>query len=134
MIKINWTEVANLKTLLKRQGATKGFELIVMILYHAQQESDRIRIQLDNLEELLFSIESDRNVRGIFLYDLDIKKPFLRWREEERINPLETIPHSGHPNIILEFNDMPVMAKKVWVEITYVQLQQYLNTIKASQT
>lgn len=128
MIKINWTEVTNLKTLLQRQGATDEFELVVMILYHAKQESDRMRVQLDDLEELLFSIESDRKVRGVFLYDIDIKKPFLRFREDENVSPLESIPNSGHPNVILEFGKMSPEARDVWMEITYAKIQQHLTT------
>jgi hypothetical protein len=128
MIKINWTEVSNLKTLLQRQGATSGFELVVMILYHAKLESDRIRVQLEDLEGLLFSIESDRRVRGVFLYDVEIKKPFLRFREPELVSPLESIPNSGHPDVVLEFGKMSPEARDVWMEITYVQLLQHLQT------
>jgi len=128
MIKINWTEVSNLKTLLQSQGATSNFELVVMILYHSQTESDRVRVQLEDLDGLLFSIESDRRVRGVFLYDTEIKKPFLRFREAEQVSSLEITPDSGHPNVVLEFNKMSPEARDVWVEITYVKLLQHLQT------
>ena len=132
MIKINWAEVSNLKSLLKRQGQDDAYELVVMILYHNNQDSDRIQVALDQLEQLLFTLESDRRVRSLFLYDLDLQRPFLKIQEAEQVNALETVPNSGHPSVVRDFNEMPPEAKQVWVEITYSKLLQHLNTTGVS--
>ena len=132
MIKINWAEVSKLKSLLKRQGEEDTYELVVMILYHNSQDSDRIQVALEQLEQLLFSLESDRRVRGLFLYDLELQRPFLRFQEAEQVNALETVPSSGHPGVIRDFNEMPPEARQVWVDITYSKLLQHLNTTGVS--
>ena len=132
MIKIVWTEVTNLKSLLKRQGQNDSYELVVMVLYHGSSDSSRIQVELGNLEDLLFGIESDRRVRGVWLYDTDLQRPFLRFQEAEHVNALETVPSSGHPNVILDFNKMSPGARRVWVDITYSKLQQHLSTIGVS--
>jgi len=127
MIKINWSEVDNLKTILMQQGQTEAFEMVVVVLYSTKSSCDKVQVKLGSLEESLFSIGGDRNVRGILLYDIEMKRPYLRFCEEARVNTLETVSGSGHPNLILEFKNMTSEARDVWVEITMSRLQHFLS-------
>jgi hypothetical protein len=127
MIKINWSEVEATKAKLFRDGATDAFEMVVIVLYYTKSECDKIQIRLGQLEESLFDLGGDKDVKGIFLYDIEMKKPYLKCEEPDRVSALETVPNSGHPNILLEFNRMSPAGRSVWVEIALSRLQHYIS-------
>ena len=126
MIRINWSDVEATKNKLLQNGANNSFELIIMILYHKRQECDRVQIRLEDLERALFEIGSNRDVKGIFLYDISLKVPYLKCEEPDQVNDLETVPNSGHPNILIDFNNMSPEARDVWIEIALAQQQHYV--------
>lgn len=128
MIKINWNEVENFKNLMMRQGLTNAHEFTVLILYHGKRDSERMHVQLENLEPTLFDIETNRRVRGVYIYDLECKRMFLKFCDTHQVNALETAPSSGHPHVLLEFNGMSPEGKDVWVDITEAALQNYLSS------
>ncbi len=127
MIRINWDEVEATKAKLFREGATDAFEMVVVILYHTKSKCERIQIRLGQLERSLFDLGDDHNVKGIFLYDIGMKRPYLKCEAPERVNILETVPNSGHPNILLDFNQMSPEGREVWVEIALSRLQHYIH-------
>lgn len=126
MIKINWSQVKNLKTHLLRQGFTKETELLVMVFYSQNIDSQKLKVQLDKIDNVLFTIESNPQVTGVFVFDVDAKKPLWRVREQEIMDSLESIPSSGHRNIVRDFASMPSEQKDVWIEICLASLQQHL--------
>jgi hypothetical protein len=123
MIKINWAEVHAAKTKLFSDGETNSFEMVIIVLYYSKSECDRIQITLDQLEQALFDIGSNRDVKGVFLYDIDLKKPYLKCEEPDRANVLESVPNAGHPNVVKEFNEMTAEARDVWAKITIANVQ-----------
>lgn len=127
MIKINWSEVQATKERLLRDGATKSFEMIVIVLYYTKSECDKLQITLGELESVLFDLGGNDDIKGVFLYDIDMKKPYLKCEEPERVNSLETVSNSGHSNILLEFNNMSAEGRDVWLEIAMSKLQHYIN-------
>lgn len=127
MIRINWDEVEATKAKLFREGATEAFEMVVVVLYHTRSECDKIQIRLGQLEKSLFDLGDDNNVRGVFLFDVAMKHPYLKCEEPERANHLETVPNSGHPNILLDFKSMSPEGRDVWVEIALSRLQHYIS-------
>ena len=126
-VKINWNDVEATKVRLFREGATEAFEMVVIVLYHTKSECDKIPIRLGQLERSLFDLGDDQNIKSIFLYDISMKQPYLKCEALERVNILETVPNSGHPNILLEFNEMSPEAREVWVEIALSRLQHYIH-------
>jgi len=127
MIRINWTEVEATKNKLLREGATSSLEMVVMILYHSHSEVNKIEITLDQLEESLFDICNDKDVKSIFLYDAQIKKPYLKCEAHTRVSALERVPNSGHPNIIAELQGMSPEARDVWHQIAIASAQYYIS-------
>jgi len=127
MIRINWSEVESVKTQLLRGGAADTLEMIVIIFYHNRSDCDKLQIKLEQLEEVLFDVGSNQNVKGVFLYDLAMKKPYLKCEEVDRTSALESVPLSGHPNVVTEFGKMSPEARDVWVEIAIAQQQYYVN-------
>lgn len=127
MIKINWNEVDNFKNFMLRQGASDSLELSIIILYHGKRDSERLQIKLGSIGPALYNISENNHVRGVYIYDLECKKAFLRFCSANKVNNLETVPVSGHPNILLEFNGMTPECKDVWLDITEAALQQYLT-------
>jgi hypothetical protein len=127
MIRINWSEVEATREQLLRDGATKSFEMVVIVFYHSKSECDKIQVRLGQLEESLFTIANNNDVKGVYLYDVEMKKPYLKCEEQERANALERVPSSGHPNVLLEFNQMHPEGRGVWVDITIVSLQYYMQ-------
>lgn len=127
MIKINWNEVEATKTKLFRDGATKDFALVVIILYNSKSECQRENITLKELEQFLFDIGSDQDVKGVFLYDLEMKKPYFKCEEPDRVNVFESVPNSGHSNVLVEFKEMLPEARDVWTEIAIANAQHYIS-------
>lgn len=127
MIRINWSEVEATKIKLLRGGATDSLEMIVIIFYHNKSDCDKLQIRLGQLEQVLFDLGSDDNIRGVFLYDIAIKKPYFRCEESERGSGIEAMPVSGHPNVIVEFGKMSPQAKDVWLEIAMSQQYHYIS-------
>ena len=127
MIRINWSEVEATKFRLLQSGATDSLEMMVIVFYHNKSDCSKLQIKLGELEKVLFDLGSDENVRGVFLYDIGIKKPYFRCEESLRGSGIETVPVSGHPNVIIDFNKMSPEAKNVWLEITMSQQYHYVN-------
>jgi len=127
MIKINWSEVEAVKVKLLQGGATDSLELLVIVFYHNTPSCDKINIQLGQIEKVLFELGSNDQVKGVCLYDITMKKPYFQCEEPTRINGLETIPNSGHHNIVLEFDKMSDEARDVWLEIALAQSQHYVG-------
>lgn len=127
MIKINWSEVEATKNQLLRNGATDSFEMMIIIFYHTKHDCDKIQIQLGSLEKTLFEICANLDVKGIFLYDAAMKKPYFKVQEADRVNELEEVPSSGHAFVITEFNKMSPRARHVWVKIAISQQQHYIK-------
>jgi hypothetical protein len=101
--------------------------MVIIILYHSKSECDKVQVTLDQLEESLFEIGSNRDVRGIFLYDVEIKKPYLKCEEPDRASALESVPNSGHPNILIELKGMSPEARDVWTDIAIASAQHYIS-------
>ena len=127
MVRINWEDVTATKEKLFRDGATDAFELTIVVFYYSKSECDKVHIHLGQLEEALFDIVDDQNVKGIFLFDAQIQKPYLRCEGPDRVNALESVPSTGHPNILLEFDKMSQEGRDVWIEITLAGLQHYIS-------
>lgn len=127
MIKIDWGEVEDTKERLRREGATNSFQMVIIVLYHSKSGADRVKIRLEQLEAELFSVANNSDVKSIFLYDVEMKKPYLKCEEADRANILETVPQSGHPQILLEFDEMPPEGRDVWLDITLAEVQHYLK-------
>jgi len=127
MIRIDWDEVEATKAKLLREGATDALEMVVIVLYYTKSECDKIQIRLGQLEKSLFDLGGNEDVKGIFLYDIEVRKPYLKCEEPNRVSALETVPNSGHPTILLEFNKMPPEGRDVWVEIALSKLQHYIS-------
>jgi len=127
MIRINWSEVEATKVRLLQSGATDSLEMIVIIFYHNKSDCNKIQIKLGQLEQALFDLGSNSEVKSIFLYDLAMKKPYLKCEEQERTSGLEAIPISGHHSIITEFGKMSPEAKDVWLDIAMSQQHHYVN-------
>jgi len=128
MIKIDWSQIKNLKLLLLRQGYTNESDVMVMIMYRHHRDSQRTSVKLGQLDRLLFDIESNLNVVGIYLFDAEFKKPLWRMRAISHQDLLENIPSSGHPNILKEFINMMPEQRKVWLDIAIAQMSKYLAT------
>lgn len=126
MIRINWDEVEAIKNQLLSKGATYALELVVIVFYHNKPDSDKIQIYLGQLEESLYQIGEDANVKSVFLYDITLKKPYLKCEEPDRVSALESVPNSGHPDVLAEFGKMSPEARDVWVEIAMSQQQHYV--------
>lgn len=126
-IRINWSEVGAMKAKLLRDGATDAFEIMIIVFYYTKPECDRFQVELGQLEESLFELGGNQNVKGIFLYDVDMRRPYLKCEEPDRVSALESVPNSGHPNILLEFNKMTPQGRDVWVEIALSRLQHYIS-------
>ncbi|MEE8113312.1 MAG: hypothetical protein V3T23_03050 [Nitrososphaerales archaeon] len=127
MIRINWREVEDTRTRLLRDGATDSLEMVVLFLYHNKSDCDKVQIQLGQLQKSLFELSSNEFIKGIFLYDLAVKKPYLKCEEPDRVSIVEAVPSSGHPNVIAEFGKMSPEAKDVWLEIAMSQQQHYVS-------
>ncbi len=127
MIRINWTEVEATRAKLFREGATDAFELVVIVFYYSRSKCDKIQIRLGQLEQSLFDIGGDQDVKGIFLFDIAMGKPYLKCEEPDRVSALETVPNSGHPDIVKDFGKMTPEGKDVWIEIALAELQHYIS-------
>ena len=128
MLRIDWTQVKNLKAHLLRQGYTEDTEVGVMLLYRGSVESQQTKIKLKRLEQLLYDVCDHVDITGFYVFDAELKKPLWRVREtDSSSNTVESIPSSGHPNIVLDFGNMSPEQKEVWVAMTEASLQQYLT-------
>lgn len=127
MIKIDWGEVENFKLLMNREGVSDSQEFSIIILYHGKRDSERRAIKLANIESALFEISDNGQIRGLYVYDLECKRVFLRFCSDNQVNNLETAPASGHPYVLREFGGMTPECRDVWVDITEAALQQYLT-------
>lgn len=126
MLKIDWAQVKNLKAHLLRQGYTEESDVTVMILYRGKTESQQAKIKLGTLEKVLFDICDHVDVTGFYLFDAELKKPLWKIKEVEHTNTLESIPSSGHPSIIRDFDNMTPEQKDIWVKITEASVQQFM--------
>lgn len=127
MIRINWSEVEDTKNKLLRSGVTDAMEMVIIIFYHNKLESDKMQIRLNQLEKVLFDLGANAAIRSLFLYDLAMKRPFLKFEEAQRASVGEEIPTSGHCSVVAEFGKMSPEAKDVWLEIAWAQQQHYVS-------
>ena len=127
MLKIDWTQVKNLKDHLVRQGYTDDTDVAVMIVYRNKTESQQAKIKLGTLEKLLFEICNNSNIVGFYLFDAELKRPLWKIKEETNKNSVEPIPSSGHPSIIRDFKSMSPEQREVWLQMTLASLNQYIT-------
>lgn len=127
MIKIDWSEVDATKNRLLQSGMTDSYEMMIIVFYHNRIDCDKIQVRLANLEEAFFEIGSNESVKGIFLYDITMKRPFYKCQEPDRVSALESVPNSGHPHVLTDFGSMSPEARDVWVEIAIAQQQHYVS-------
>lgn len=120
-------EIKTLKTHLMRLGLTEDTELMLLIFYKGQSESQRIKVKLGRLDRLLFDAESNPNVTSIFLFDSEVKRPYWRLQAHQHTGSLEVIPSSGHPSIVRDFGNMSQEKRDTWVDITVASIQQYTS-------
>lgn len=129
MVKINWSEVEATKDQLLRSGATDSFEMMIIVFYHSKHDCDRVQVRLANLEQALFDIVANSDVKGVFLYDAAMKKPYYKAQEADRVSELETAPVSGHPSVLAEFDKMTPEARDVWLEISMSQQAHHVQGV-----
>ena len=127
MLKIDWAQVKNLRAHLKRQGYTDESDVAIMILYRGNNESQRLKIKLKALEEILFEVGARPEVTGFYLFDAELKKPLWKLKEVDHSSSLESIPSSGHPSVILDFKSMTPDQRNVWVDMTTASIEQYVE-------
>lgn len=126
MLRINWTQVTGLKEHLARQGFHPSSEILVMTLYKGTDPT-RTKIRFDQLQSFLFEAEGDRNLIGIFVLDAKSNKPLWSAKAAEREESLESIPTSGHANIVIEFKNMNAEQKRIWIDMMISALQTYVD-------
>lgn len=119
-------EIKSLKQHLQRLGLTEDTEMMLLIFYKGQAESQRIKVKLNRLDRLLFDAESNPQVTSIFLFDSEVKRPLWRLKADESSNAFEAIPTTGHPEVIREFATMSQEKRDTWVDIMVASIQQYM--------
>lgn len=128
MIRIDWNEVEAAKSRLLQSGATEAMEMVIIVFYFNKLDSDKIQVRLGQLEKALWNLSSNRQVKGIFLYDATLTKPFLKCEAVEKTTGLgEVVPNSGHCSIVADFGKMSPEARDVWLEIAFSQQQHYVS-------
>lgn len=127
MIKIDWTQIKELKQSLISQGFNEQAILTIVISYQNISKVGKVQTELCMLENALFDLESDERVTGIYIFDEDGKRPFLRIRQQANTEGVEVIPSSGHSGIIKDFSCMDREQRKVWVDITEAAIRQHIN-------
>ena len=128
MIKINWSDVENFQGLMQRQGVAESQEFSIIILYNGKRDSERYQVKLSSIQTTLWDISADKQVRGVYVYDLECQRAYLRFLSKNQVSTLEVAPASGHPQVLLEFGNMTPESRDVWLDITEAALQQYLMT------
>lgn len=131
MLRINWTQVRGLKDHLARNGFHDESELMVMLLYRSNIDPVKTRINFSQLQSFLFEAEGDQNLIGVFVFDAKNNKPLWSAKAAEREESLESVPSSGHPNIINEFKNMSQEQKQTWIDIMVASAQSYVDKEKA---
>ena len=120
-------EIKSLKQHLQRLGLTEETEMMLLVFYKDQAESQRIKVKLNRLDRLLFDAESNPQVTSVFLFDAEVKRPLWRIKAEETSNNgFEAIPTTGHPEVIREFATMSQEKRDTWVDIMVASIQQYM--------
>lgn len=127
MIRINWDEVELVKTKLFRSGATDAFEMMIIIFFNTKSRCDKRPVTLGDLEKTLFDLSGDENIKGLFLYDIAVKQPYLKCEKLSHVNAVETVPDSGHLNVLSDFGNMTSEGRDVWMEIMMSELQHYMD-------
>lgn len=131
MLRINWSQIKGLKEHLARQGFQPESELLVMTLFKKNIDPVRMRVNIAQLEGYLFEVEQEPNLIGIFVLNGKNNKPLWSARAAERENSLETIPTSGHSNIVTEFKNMNPEQKQTWVDILTSAAQTFIDKEEA---
>ncbi len=127
MLRINWTQVRGLKEHLARQGFYEESELMVMTLYRSNIDPVKTRIAFSQLQNFLFEAEGDPNLIGVFVFDAKNNKPLWSAKAAEREESLESIPPSGHPNIVTEFKNMSPEQKQIWIDVMTAAAQSFVD-------
>ena len=127
MIKIDWTQIKELKESLTSQGFNEHTILTIIVFYKGNNKAGKAKTTLGMLENTLFDLESDDAVTGICIFDEDSKRPFLKIRPQANTDGKEIIPSSGHSGVIEDFDSMSPEQKRVWVDITEAAIRQHTN-------
>jgi hypothetical protein len=125
-IRINWTQVRGLSDHLARQGFHPTSDILVMTLYKGT-DPIRTKIKFEQLQTFLFDCESNMNLIGIFVLDAKTNKPLWSAKAAEREEALESIPTSGHANVVIEFKNMTAEQKQIWIDMMISAVQSYVN-------
>ena len=126
MLRINWTQVRGLRDHLARQGFHPTSEILVMTLYRGT-DPIRTKIKFEQLQSFLFECEGDQNLIGVFVLDAKSNKPLWSAKAAEREEALETIPTSGHANVVLDFKNMTPEQKQIWIDMMTSAAQSYVD-------
>lgn len=126
MLRINWTAVKGLNDHLARQGFSATSEIMVMTLYKGT-DPIRTKIKFEQLQNFLFECEGNQNLIGIFVLDAKSNKPLWSAKAAERKEALETIPTSGHANIVIDFKNMIPEQKQIWIDMMTSAAQSYMD-------
>ncbi len=126
MLRINWTQVKGLKDHLARQGFNPTSEILVMTLYKGT-DPIRTKIRFEQLQGFLFDCEGNQTLIGIFVLDAKTNKPLWSAKAAEREESLESIPTSGHANVVVEFKNMTPEQKQIWLDMMTSAVQSYVD-------
>ena len=126
MLRIDWNSVRGLKDHLARQGFHPESEIFVMTLYR-KSDPVRVKIKLEQLQTCLFEIQGDANLTGIFVLDVKSNKPLWSARAAEREEALESIPTTGHANVVVEYKNMNPENRQVWIDIMVAAAQSFVD-------
>jgi hypothetical protein len=130
MLRINWTQVKGLKDHLARQGFYDESELMIMTLYRSNLDPIRTKISFSELQPFLFEAEGNPNLIGVFVFDAKNNKPLWSAKAAEREESLESVPSSGHSNIIDEFKNMSPEQKQIWIDVMIAAAQSHVDKEK----
>jgi len=131
MLRIDWTQIRGLKDHLARNGFYDESELMVMLLYRSNLDPVKTRINFSQLQSFLFEAEGDHNLIGVFVFDAKNNKPLWSAKAAEREESLESVPSTGHQNIVNEFKNMSQEQKQTWIDIMVAAAQSYVDKEKA---
>ncbi len=127
ILRIDWAQVRGLKDHLARQGFHAESELVVMTLYRNNIDPVKTRVILSQLQTFLFEVEGDPNLIGIFILDAKNSKALWSAKAAEREESLESIPSTGHSNVVTDFKNMSPEQKQIWIDIMTSAAQSYVD-------
>ncbi len=118
MIKINWTQIKNVRVNLQQKGYKDDSLVVVMVFFRTAPNHESFKVPFGKLMKFLYDLEGNQNVIEVYVLDHTRKRPLWRTKEHDRNKTIEEVPTSGHPGIIIEFDKMSPEQKDVYVNIT----------------